>query len=73
LATEPSLVCPETSTDGESLQSSKGLLHVIINKNGGCVGRYQAITGNLELTDRLHEGALQFLANHYMVPNQHQI
>jgi hypothetical protein len=47
-----------------SLQSLKGLLHVIVNKNCGCVGCYQAITGNLELTDRLHEGALQFFANH---------
>jgi hypothetical protein len=53
------------SADGESLQSSKGLLYVVVNKNGGCVGGYQAITGNLDVTDHLPEGALPFLANQY--------
>jgi hypothetical protein len=52
-----------SSTDGESVQSSKGLLYVIVNENGGCGGRYQPTTGNLDATDCLHEGALQFLAN----------
>jgi hypothetical protein len=54
-----------SSTDGKSVQSSKGLLYVVVNENGGCVGRYQPTTGNLDATDCLHEGALQFLANQY--------
>jgi hypothetical protein len=59
-------VPPIISADGESVQSSKGLLYVVVNENGGCVGRYQpTTTGNLDVTDCSHEGALQFLANQY--------
>jgi hypothetical protein len=52
-------------SDGESVQSSKGLLHVIVNDNGDCIGPYQPTTGNLDVTHGLHEGALQFLANQH--------
>jgi hypothetical protein len=58
-------VCPKISADGESVQSSKGLLYVIVHDNGDCIGRYQPTTGNLDVTDGLQEGALQFLANQY--------
>jgi hypothetical protein len=56
-------VPPIISADGESMQSSKGLLYVLVNENGGCVGRYQPTTGNLDVTNCIHEGATQFLAN----------
>jgi hypothetical protein len=57
-------VCPAIKADGESMQSSKGLLYVVVNENSGCVRRYQPTTGNLEATNCLYEGALQFLADH---------
>jgi hypothetical protein len=47
------------------LQSSKGLLHVISQQNGGCVGCYESLTGTLNGTDNLHGGAGQFLADHF--------
>jgi hypothetical protein len=65
MATGSASVRAISSTDGESVQSSKGLLYVALNENGGCVGRYQPTTGNLDATACLHEGALQFLANQY--------
>jgi hypothetical protein len=65
MATCSASVRPNISAGGESLQSSKGLLYVTVNENGGCVGRYQPTTGNLDGTGCLHEGALQFLANQY--------
>ncbi len=65
MTTGSPLVCPETLPDGESLQSSKGLLYVTLDVDGVCAGRYEALTGNSEVHDRLHGGALQFLANHY--------
>jgi hypothetical protein len=65
MTTGSASVCPIISADGESVQSSKGLLYVIVNENGGCVGRYQPTTGNLDVTNCLHEGALQCLANRY--------
>ena len=65
MATGSASVCLAVSADGESMQSSKGLLYVVVNENGGCVGRYQPTTGNLEATNCLHEGALQFLADQY--------
>ena len=65
MATGPASVCPIISVDGESVQSLKGLLYVIVNENGGCIGRYQPTTGKLDVTNGLHEGALQFLANQY--------
>jgi hypothetical protein len=40
-------------------------LYVISQQNGGCVGRYESLTGTLNGTDRLHEGAGQFLADHF--------
>ena len=55
--------------DGESTQSSKGLVYVYIAVNGSVHGRYHATTGILAQTnltnDRLHEGVLTFLATHY--------
>jgi hypothetical protein len=63
MATGSASLCSISSTDGESVQSSKGLLYVVVNENGGCVGPYQPTTGNLDATDCLHEGALQVLAN----------
>jgi hypothetical protein len=65
MATGSASVCPLSSTDGELVQSSKGLLYVVVNENGGCVGLYQPTTGNLDATDCLYEGGLQFLANQY--------
>jgi hypothetical protein len=65
MATGSASVRAISSTARESLQSSKGLLYVVVNENGGCVGRYQPTTGNLDATDCLHEGALPFLANQY--------
>jgi hypothetical protein len=66
MATGLASVLPIISADaGESMQASKGLLYVLVNENGGCVGRYQLTTGNLDVTDCIHEGALQFLANQY--------
>jgi hypothetical protein len=55
--------------DEESLQSSKGFPYVEVDTDGSCCGRYQATTGYWEhgnrVNNRLHEGALQFLANHF--------
>jgi hypothetical protein len=65
MTTGSEFVCPQISADGESLQSSEGLLYVISQQSGGCVGRYESLTGTLDETDRLHEGAGQFLANHF--------
>ncbi len=64
MATGCASVFQKNSADGESVQSSKGLLYVVVDDNGGCVGRYQPTTGNLEATNCLYEGALQCLANH---------
>ncbi len=65
MATGSASVFAKILSDGESVQSSKGLLYVIVNDNGDCIGRYQPTTGNLDVTDGLHEDALQFLANQY--------
>jgi hypothetical protein len=65
METISNFACPKIPVDGVSLQSSKGLLYVIVDDNGGCEGRYHATTGNLDVTDRLHAGAAQFLANQY--------
>jgi hypothetical protein len=65
MATGSASLCSLSSTDGESAQSSKDLLYVVVNENGGCVGSYQPTTGNLDATDCLHKGTLQFLANQY--------
>jgi hypothetical protein len=65
MATGSASVRAISTTYGESVQSSKGLLYAVVNENGGCVGRYQPTTGNLDATDCLHKGALQFLANQY--------
>jgi hypothetical protein len=64
MATGSASACPAIIADGESMQSSKGLLYVVVNENGGCVGRYQPTTGNLKANNCLYKGALQFLANH---------
>jgi hypothetical protein len=65
MATGSASVCSLSSTNGEPVQSSKGLLYVVVNENSGCVGRYQPTTGNLDVTDCLQKGALQFLANQH--------
>jgi hypothetical protein len=65
MTTSLASVPPIISANGESMQSSKGLLYVLVNENGGCVGRYQPTTGNLDVTNCIHKGALQFLANQY--------
>jgi hypothetical protein len=65
MTTGSEFVCPQISADGESLQSSKGLLYVISQQNGGCVGPYESLTGALNGTNRLHKGAGQFLADHF--------
>jgi hypothetical protein len=52
-------VCPEMSTDGESLQSSKGLMYTNVDENSSCLEHHQGIPGNLEpgnkVNDCLHE------------------
>ena len=57
------------STDGESMHSSKGLVYVYTAINGSCHGRYHQSTGSSvqanTVNDRLHEGALTFLAKYY--------
>jgi hypothetical protein len=65
MTTSLASVLPIISADGESMQSSKGLLYVLVNENGGCFGRYQPTTGNLDVTSCIYESALQFLANQY--------
>jgi hypothetical protein len=64
MVTGASFVCLATSIDGESLQSSKGLLYVKVDKDASCCGYYQATTGNLEHGKHVKEAPLQFLANH---------
>jgi hypothetical protein len=49
----------------KSVLSSKGLLYVIVNASGDCIGPYQPATGKLDVTNGLHEGGLHFLYNQY--------